>query len=55
MSFYHTQDYCIRCGSMYRLKPSYGSFTWACDCPPPRTYTSNNTKTVPLPQGTQQS
>jgi hypothetical protein len=43
MTFYHTQDYCVRCGSMYRLKPIVGNFAWACDCPPPQTYTNNNT------------
>ncbi len=43
MSFYHTQDYCVRCGSMYRIKPVAGDFVWACDCQPPQTFTTNNT------------
>lgn len=34
---------CQRCGALYRMVPVHGSFTIACDCPPPRTWYSNNT------------
>lgn len=34
---------CPRCGVLPRLRPNYGDWVWECGCPPPVTWTSNNT------------
>lgn len=40
---------CLRCGVLPQLRPAYGWWFWQCNCPPPITYTSDNTVAPPLP------
>jgi hypothetical protein len=37
---------CPRCRTLPRLVPFFGKFYWSCECPPARTYTTDNTAPI---------
>lgn len=44
---YDLWGHCPRCGVLPYMKANAGQFYWGCNCPPPQTYTSNNTPSPP--------